>query len=95
MAYDTANPPFLIAQAIGGDAAPKIYIYNDDDPTATVDGDGYITNGDDLGLAVGDVVLHEDLSVQTTNQYRVDSVTAGGAADLADGTVTGSGTDSD
>ena len=94
MAYDTANPPALVVQGIGG-AGPKIWAYDDDDPTATVDGDAYISNGDDLGMKVGDAVIHEDLSVQTTNQYRVDSVTAGGAADLADGTVTGSATDSD
>ena len=94
MAYSTDNPPKLIAQGIGG-GGPKLWVYDDDDPTATVDGDGYITNADDLGMAVGDIVVHEDLSVGTTNQYRVDSVTAGGAADLADGTVTGSTTDSD
>lgn len=94
MTYSTSNPPILIAQSIGG-AGPKIWMLDNDDPTATVDGDGYISNGSDLGLKVGDVVIHEDLSVQTTNQYRVDSVTTGGAADLADGTVTGSATDSD
>jgi hypothetical protein len=94
MAYETSNPPALIAQGIGG-AGMKIYIYNDDDATADVDGNGYITNGDDLGMDVGDIVIHEDLSAETTNQYRVDSVTAGGAVDLANGTVTGSATDSD
>jgi len=94
MAYATANPPALIAQGIGG-VGPKIWIYNDDDPTATVDGDGYITNADALGMKVGDIVHHEDLSVETTNQYRVDSVTAGGAGDLADGSIGGSATDSD
>lgn len=94
MAYETSNPPFLIAQGIGG-AGPKLWIYNDDDAITTVDGNGYITNASDLGMAVGDAVVHEDLSAETTNQYRVDAVTAGGAADLADATVTGSATDSD
>ena len=95
MAYETSNPPILVSQGIGGDAAPKIYVYNDDDATAAVDADGYITNADDLGFEVGDVVIHEDLSAGTTNQYRTETVTPGGAADLGDGTVTGSTTNSD
>ncbi len=94
MTYSVANPPILISQSIGG-AGPKIWIMDNDDPTATVDSAGYISNASNLGMKVGDVVIHEDLSVETTNQYRVDAVTAGGAADLADGTVTGSATDTD
>lgn len=92
MAYSTANPPRMVAQGLTG---MKIWLYDDDDPIADVDADGYITNASDLGLAVGDLVIHEDLSVQTTNTYRVDSVTTGGAGDLADATVIGSATDTD
>lgn len=94
MTYSTSNPPILISQSIGG-AGPKIWIMDNDDPTATVDTAGYITNGVALGMKVGDVVVHEDLSVQTTNQYRVDTLAADGSVDLADGTVTGSATDTD
>lgn len=92
MAYETTNPPKMILQGITG---MKIFVYDDDDPITTVDGDGYITDGQTRGMAVGDVVIHEDLSVQTTNTYRVDSITTGGAVDLADATVIGSLTDSD
>ena len=92
MAYDTDNPPRLVGQGIAG---MGIWLYDDDDAAATVRADGYITNMDALGMKVGDLVIHEDLSVQTTNTYRVDSVVSGGAGDLADATVIGSTTDSD
>lgn len=95
MTYSTSNPPVLIAQAIGGNAAPKLWHWNNDDDLSAIDGNGYVTNGDDLGLAVGDQIVNEDLSDETLTSFRVDSVTAGGAADLADGTVIGSATDSD
>ena len=94
MAYSTSNPPILVAQGIGG-AGPKIYVTNNDDAAATVRANGYITNADDLGMAVGDVLIHEDLSAELVVTYRVDSVTAGGAGDLADATTIGSATDSD
>ena len=92
MAYATDNPPRLIGQGITG---MGIWLYDDDDPAATVQVDAYISNGDALGMNVGDLVIHEDLSAGLTNTYRVDSVTAGGAVDLADATVIGSTTDSD
>ena len=94
MAYSTDNPPYLVSQGIGNQGI-AVWHYDDDDPLTTVDGDGYFTNGDALGMKVGDIVIHHDLSAQTITSYRVDSVTAGGAADLADGTVIGSATDSD
>ena len=94
MAYSTDNPPNLVVQGIGL-TKPNIWLYNDDDPLTDVDADGYFTNGDALGMKVGDKVIHEDLSAGTTTEYRVEAVTSGGAANLGDGTVTGSTTDSD
>ena len=94
MAYETSNPPVLVSQGIGNQVL-AVWHYTDDDPLTTVDGDGYFTNGDALGMKVGDLVIHHDLSAGTVTSYMVDSVTAGGAADLADGTVIGSTTDSD
>jgi len=93
MAYSTSNPPACVIN--GGTQSMSIWTYTDDDPLTDVDGDGYFTNGDDLGMKVGDKVIHEDLSAGTTTEYRVEAVTAGGAANLGDGTVTGSTTDSD
>jgi len=92
MAYATTNPPRLVSQGITG---MKIWLYDDDDPAATVRVTDYVSNASDLGMEVGDLVIHEDLSAGLTNTYRVDSVTSGGAGDLADATVIGSTTDSD
>ena len=94
MAYSESAPPALISQGIGGGEI-KIYSYNNDDAAATVRANGYITNMDALGMDVGDLVVHQDLSAELINTYRVDAVTAGGAGDLADATVIGSATDSD
>ena len=94
MAYSTSNPPALVTQGIGNQGLATWH-YTDDDATADVDGDGYITDGVALGMKVGDVVVHEDLSVGTTNNYRVEAVNADGSVNLGDGTVTGSTTDSD
>ena len=94
MAYSTSNPPACVTSGIGNQIIATWH-YTDDDPLTDVDGDGYFTNGDALGMKVGDLVIHEDLSAGTTTSYRVEAVTAGGAANLGDGTVIGSTTDSD
>jgi hypothetical protein len=96
MAYETTNAPQLVTQGIGNQG-PAIWIYNDDDAAATVRASGYITNGGDLGMKVGDLVLHHDLSAVLLNAYRVVSVssTAPGAVDLSDASVLGSATNSD
>jgi len=92
MAYDTANPPQIMAQLVTG---KKIWSYADGDAGTVVDGDGYFTDGDDLGMEVGDLMFVEDTDTQLTTMHVVLSVTAGGAADLGDGTTVGSSTDSD
>lgn len=94
MAYETSNPPALLVQGIGNQG-PGIWVYNDDDPATEVRVDGYFTNAKDLGMKVGDKVIHEDLSAGLTNEYRVEAINADGSADLGDATVTGSTTNSD
>lgn len=94
MAYETSNPPALLVQGIGNQGVATWH-YDDDDPAATVQQDGYFTNARDLGMKVGDRVIHEDLSAGLTNSYRVEAINADGSADLTDATVVGSTTDSD
>lgn len=96
MAYETSNPPQLITQGIGNRGI-AIWDYTDDDPDTTVRVSGYITNGGDLGMKVGDLVIHHDLSAVLLNAYRVVSVsaTAPGAVDLSNASVLGSATNSD
>jgi hypothetical protein len=84
MAYSTSNPPALDVQAING---PRKWTYSSTDPIATVNTSGYFTNGDALGMKVGDVVVVTDTATPTTSLAVVADVTAGGQADIADGTT--------
>jgi hypothetical protein len=82
MSYSTSNPPRLLAQAIGGGG--NLWIYQSTDVSTDVDAAGYFTNGDALGLKVGDVmfVIETDNSYTQTT-HSVTAVTAGGAATIS------------
>lgn len=93
MAYSASSPPILIAQGIGG--VGKIWQWVTAEAAGTVDANDYIANGDDLGMEVSDTVIVVDTATPLTTAHRVESVTAGGAADLAVGTTIGSATTGD
>lgn len=93
MSYSTGNPPALIAQGIGG--TQKIWYLRTTDAAGDIDASDYVTNGSALGMAVSDSVIVADITTPLTTFHRVESVTAGGAADLALGTTVGSATTGD
>lgn len=87
MAYATTNPPMMITQRVGATGG-AIWIYDSTDVSTTVDTAGYITDADDLGMKVGDIVIQTDTAGGTVGHiYCVNSVTAGGACDLTNGTA--------
>jgi hypothetical protein len=87
MAYATTNPPALISQLVGK-AGGKQWVYDSTDAATVVRAAGYIENADALGMSVGDIVDQIDSTGATVaHRYVVNSVTAGGAADLTDGTA--------
>lgn len=93
MAYSTSNPPVLVTESpIQGPG--QRWMYRSTDAANVVDVAGYITNGGDLGMKVGDVVECVDTSTGIISAHRVVTVsaTAPGAVDLGDGTVIGSAT---
>ena len=92
MAYSTSNPPKLIVQGVGGKG--RIWHYESADAIATVNTSGYFSNGDALGMQVGDTVWVRDTATPTTSICTVVDVTSGGQADVSDGTSV-SQTDSD
>lgn len=92
MAYSTSAPPRVLAQSVGGGGS--IWLYVSTDAIATVNTSGYFSNGDALGMKVGDTVIVRDSSTPTTSLCTVIDVTAGGQADVSDGTAI-SQTDSD
>lgn len=87
MAYSTSSPPALITQRVGDSPAAGVWMYQSDDAATVVRVDGYITNGDDLGMEVGDIVFQTSTTAAVAHIYVVTSVTAAGAADLSDGTA--------
>ena len=87
MAYSTNSPPALISQRVGTNGL-ALWMYDSADAAAVVRVSGYITNGDDLGMKVGDTVIQGDSAgASVSHMYAVVSVAAGGAADLSDGTA--------
>jgi len=79
MAYATTNPPALEAQTPAGKG--KTWLYSSTDPVGTVDGAGYITNAQDLGMTVGDAVKVYDTtsSINKLTWTFVDAVSSTGA----------------
>lgn len=99
MAYSATTPPQLVTHSllnVGGGG--NIWFHTSADATAAVDLAGFITNGQDLGMRLGDVVMHKDSTSQATaiTTHKVISLsTANRSVDLSDGTVIGSATNTD
>ncbi|MDH3843147.1 MAG: hypothetical protein OES69_04365 [Myxococcales bacterium] len=99
MAYVSSGLSLLTPSLSG--AGPQLWMLQTSDALATVNTDGYISDGDARGMRAGDIVISVQLA-SFTDQYTkgapvagaagsgiyvVLSVAAGGAADLGDGTA--------
>ena len=91
MGYSTSSPPALVSSPLTRASGGQTWFYTNTDAVATVDDSGYITNGGDLGMAVGDLVIYYDSNLKITYTLRVHTVssTAPGAVDLSDSTIIG------
>lgn len=94
MPYSTNNPPALLVQGVQN-AYPATWVHQSADTGAQVQVGGFITNGDALGMKVGDIVQHRNTATNITSRHVVVAVTANGAASLSDSTTDASGTNSD
>lgn len=96
MTYSTSNPPTMVQQSING---RREWRYESTDNAAAVDASGYITNGGQLGMKVGDFVkvLDTDDAALLTSGHTVVTVsaTSPGAVDLSNGITLGGGSNSD
>ena len=89
MSYSTSAPPGIISYGgVGGGGSagrvPRIWGYMSADAAATVAGSDYFSDGDALGMKVGDIVM----VIETDNSYlltihSVTAVTSGGAATVS------------
>lgn len=93
--YSTSQPPFKLFGGITG-SRKTIWGYESVDASATVRAASYITNGGDLGMKVGDLVICWDTATPQIFCCQVITVssTAPGAVDLGDATVIGVATNS-
>lgn len=94
MAYD--NSGLRLERGAFAGQGPSKWSYRSADAAATVDGDGYISDGQKFGMRVGDLVEVQDTDTYLTTLHVVVSLsTTNDSVDLADGTTIGSATDSD
>lgn len=96
MPYNLSLPPSRITEfPLSGPGAH--WFYTTSDTAATVDTAGYISNGGDLGMKVGDLVFVNVTGTGVVTTHRVASVASAspGATDLGDGTTIGSATNTD
>lgn len=95
MAYDTDNPPVLIVAGFTSGNAANLWNYKSGDAASVIRVSGYFSDGDDLGMTVGDILFSTDTDTGLTTSHIVEDVTAGGQADVGDGTTIADGVDSD
>lgn len=95
MAYDssTLNMVSFGPIAVGS----RNWTHTSADTGAQAQVSGFITDGGDRGMKVGDVLQHTNTSTKIISRHRVMTVssTAPGAVDLSDSTTDASGTNSD
>ena len=82
MAYSTSAPAALVSQRVGADGG-AIWIYKSTDTMAEVLAADYFSDGFDLGLVVGDVLIVIDSTNITATTTEVTTVTADGAASVS------------
>jgi hypothetical protein len=87
MSYATTNPPKCMVPRVGGGQA--LWLYTSTDIHTDVDGTDYFSDGDALGMKVGDVLIavKSDATIGAT-LHSVQTVTAGGAATLSPAILT-------
>lgn len=82
MAYSTSNPPALVAQRVGA-AGGAVWMLSTTDSLLLIGVADYISNGDALGMEVGDMVVIINTTNGKAKIATVNTVTAGGAASIS------------
>lgn len=95
MAYDSTTLSMVSFGPVA--TGSRTWIHTSADSGATVQVTGFITNGGNFGMKVGDILQHTNSSTKIVSRHRVMTVssTAPGAVDLSDSTTDASGTNSD
>lgn len=83
MAYSTSSPPTLIGGPLTG--ASKFWVYRSADAVSVVRVSGYFSNGYDLGMRAGDLVLVVDTDASPIAGSFCFVNVSGTTIDLGDG----------
>lgn len=81
MTYSTSNPPQLLVPSIGG--KPAIWSYEDGDVDSDVNATDYFSNGEELGMQVGDMVWVYDTTTPKCSVHYVSAIDSDGNATTA------------
>lgn len=94
MAYATSNPPVLVV-AGGNDGRNKVWFYRSVDAATLVRVSGYFTNGFDLGMRTGDLLIQVDTDASPlAMQLMIVNAASASVTDVSDGlAVTATDTD--
>ena len=76
MAYSTSSPPNRISGTIGGNSV-WFYTHATDNSAAVLAQD-YFTNGLDLGMIIGDLVIHFEIDALLMTLHSVSTVDSDG-----------------
>lgn len=93
MAYSTSAPPVLLVHTMA--FSRKIWGYVSADADTVVRVSGYITNGYDLGLRVGDLVIVWNSGAGPTVTMHQVIICTAAVCDLGNGASVGTATNSD
>jgi hypothetical protein len=95
MPYSLSNPAVLIGQGVQN-AYPAEWLHQSNDAASVVQVAGFISNGERLGMKVGDFVTHRQTTTDIVSRFVVKTANATtGAVDLTNATADASGTNSD
>lgn len=93
MAYDSTALVLVTEAPMTGKG--QVWRYDSADASTVVDTTGYITDGGNRGMKVGDLVFAYNTAATSLTSHLVLTVNATtGAVDLSDGTVIGTATNS-
>lgn len=89
MAYSTGTPPALVVTGLTRSSNNQMWEYKEAATFDTIRAAGYISNAQDLGMKVGDYLMHWDSSSASAPVLtigRVTAVSSTGATIAATGT---------
>lgn len=84
------NVPYLVTQGITSSAVPRVWIYNSTHISSDIAAANFFTDGNELGMKVGDQLIHTESTVYLMTSHSVVAV-GSTTTDIGVGTTIGLG----